>query len=182
MKFAALILVSLSCLCAWGGDATYHLIRLKHLSDDDYIFQVDFISTKSDPGSKPLTIKEVENMLPKDHTRTIPEFAEIKKDHTNWYVDSQKYLLKKGFTSTYSSRNDKLERGFTGEITNVNNEDKHVSLKFKVTKAWPPLPDNDDDKTIIYHECNIETNITMRIGEVLIMGTVYDGTFPKNLP
>ncbi len=186
MKLAALILAFLFTMQLWSWDVLFVLVHVKHLSGDDYIFQVDFITTKNNPGSKPLTVNEVEKMLPKDNpednTHNISELAEIKKDNPDWFIDSQKYLLKKGFTSTYSYRDDKFQRDFTGEITNINSKEKTVSVKFKVSKVHPPLPDTYDDKTIIYHERGLGTEITMREGETRLLSALYNGNIPKPGP
>ncbi len=171
MKFAALILISLLALQLWGGEVSFYVVSLKHLSDDDYIFQVDIISTISDPGNKPLTVKEVENCLPRDDRHLTSSFAKARKDHPNWFIDSQKYLVKKGFTSTYSYRNDKSQRDFTGEVTSSGGKGEFTSVKFKFSRIFP-LPGNDDGEPIAYRHRALETTANMRDGETQVMGGI----------
>ncbi len=165
MKLAALILAALFTLQLWCGEVCLTLAGLTHLSGDDYILQIDVITVENDPGSSPLIVKEVENRLPKNDSYAVSTLTEIKKGNVNWFIDSRKYLLKKGFKSTYSLRNDQFQLNFTGELNDLDGKEKMVSVKFRVSKIWPPVSDNDADKTVIHHERCIDDELTMKDGE-----------------
>ncbi len=178
MKFAALLLTFLFTLQLWSAEIAIHLVGLKHLSDDDYILQIDFITTVNDPGTKPLPAKEVESRLPKGD----PLIAEYRKDHPNWFIDSQKYLVKKSFKSTFSYRDDKFQRDFTGEVTSSGGKGEFTSVRFKFSRMFPPFPANDDDKTIVYRHHAMETTVTMKDGETQIFGGTYSDRTSKPDP
>ncbi len=162
MKLAALVSVSLLCLCAWCGDGRYFVTSLEHAGGDHYNLTFRIITTvKEREDMKPISVEDVKAFLKKDY----PENFDPKD---SWYINSRTYSLQNGVKAEFKEEG-KQPHSFSALLTKSRGERVSIECQLWQTLSIPPL-DEDKEEKVVQKQNGWSGTLELKPGETEVSG------------